>query len=222
MPPTVEPPERSFQNVILPQRSNRHNPQTPLLSISVFRQLSSIETVSGPNSGFCTSIERLLIHSDATSIIPRMLEHGLSGAITKIRLRKGLKQEDAAFRAGVDPSNWSKWETGERHPQRRQLDKITTGLDCDEVELGLEASLQSFEHYSHRARSEGLQVDSIKPQEIDPLATLDVERLPLKMRPSIRSLRDGLRHLNSQLMDLFQLIVEDSESETSSETDPSD
>lgn len=142
-----------------------------------------------------------------------MLENGLSGAITRIRMRKGLKQEEAAQRAGVDPSNWSKWETGERYPQRRQLAKITAGLGCDEVELGLEASFQSFQHYRQQAQASGLDVDRLTPQVVDPLAQLDVDQLPLKVRPSIRSLRDGMRHLNSQLVDLYHLITEETESE---------
>lgn len=155
-------------------------------------------------------------------MIPRMLENGLSGAITRIRMRKGLKQEEAAHRAGVDPSNWSKWETGERYPQRRQLEKITTGLGCDEVELGLEASLQSFEHYRRRAHDSGLEHDSLTPQVVDPLAQLDIDQLPLKVRPSIRSLRDGLRLLASQLVDLFELMTEGSDPEYLSENTQQD
>lgn len=143
-----------------------------------------------------------------------MIFYGLGRAMSHIREQKGLKQEDAAYRAGVDPSNWSKWETGERHPQRRQLEKITTGLDCRETELGLIASRYSFDHYAEKALAEGIEVEDLTPQVVDRLAELELDDLPLKFRPVVRALRDAVLQATNQLIDLYHLVVAGADSET--------
>ena len=63
----------------------------------------------------------------------------LGGAIRSLRLRHGFRSQGALARAaGVDQSNLSKYEAGERVPELQILGRLLDAMGEDLVGLGLE------------------------------------------------------------------------------------
>lgn len=55
--------------------------------------------------------------------------------IRKIRLEKGVSQEDIANSLGFDPSNWNKIENGKQQLKVNQLAKIAETLGVEVIDL---------------------------------------------------------------------------------------
>jgi transcriptional regulator with XRE-family HTH domain len=52
----------------------------------------------------------------------------LANNIKTLRLRRKLKQRDAAARAGVAQSTWCDWESGTSSPRAKQMPRIAEVL----------------------------------------------------------------------------------------------
>jgi len=88
--------------------------------------------------------------------------------IRQLRLEKGWTQETLANLLGVSRLAVARWETGERRPRKKYLDKLAAilGLPMEEL-LGVE--LKGKEH--------SLKVFKSSERQIDPLALQLVQEL---------------------------------------------
>lgn len=69
---------------------------------------------------------------------------GLNEVIKHARLKKGLKQEEAARKAEVTVQTYSKWENGKTEPKASQVTKLAEILGISEREI---CSGQLFKRY---------------------------------------------------------------------------
>lgn len=72
-----------------------------------------------------------------------------SNVIKSARLKKGIKQEDAALSLGVTVQTFSKWENGKSEPKASQVLELSSllGVSCDEIcsgSMAVRLDLESF------------------------------------------------------------------------------
>ncbi len=73
---------------------------------------------------------------NATRIGARTLEHrALGRAIREARVRRGLSQESAGFRADIHRNQWGALERGEANPTFKSLLQVSTGLQLPLSEI---------------------------------------------------------------------------------------
>jgi transcriptional regulator with XRE-family HTH domain len=59
----------------------------------------------------------------------------LGGAITRLRKKQGLTQEDLAHKTGITTGTLSRTESGETSPSWRTVQRIATALDMSPADL---------------------------------------------------------------------------------------
>jgi len=137
-----------------------------------------------------------------------LLYNGTSDAILQLRLKRGLKQNEAAQRAGVDKGTWSKWERG-RQPGREQLQKILKGLGCTEIELWQHAEALEQKHYRQIAINQQIPLPSYTPlaflRKLDWLQELDLSHFSHEDRSVLERLQRAALDLAMPVEGLFGL-----------------
>ncbi len=146
-----------------------------------------------------------------------MLYTGYAEAITRVRLRKGLTQKQAAANAiaaipglKLTVGMWSKFETGAKKLGDSELPIIRAGLGCTETELWQESVRVQSAHYYKKAdevREEHPQYGtSMAAGILQGLWALDLDVLPQAEHAAYRQERSFLAEGLSNMFSLVNLF----------------
>ncbi len=88
----------------------------------------------------------------------------LNDVIKKARLKKNLKQEDAAKLAGVTVQTYSKWENGKTEPKASQVGKLSKilGVSTNAICFGKESRKIEFMDFMRMVSNQSINTSDFE------------------------------------------------------------